>query len=134
MSDEVKTKVCSKCKVEKLVGEFYKQKATKDGFGSYCKICNAEITRKWQQANPEKMRKAVKKWQKSNPEKAKESARKYREANPERVNEAYLKWQKANSEKEAERHRKKAIIRYYVNSEYNLFLKHLEQEEKEQHQ
>ena len=35
----METKVCSKCKVEKQVCEFYKDKQKKDGLTSTCKIC-----------------------------------------------------------------------------------------------
>jgi superfamily II helicase len=35
----IKTKVCRKCKTEKSVQEFGKDKATKDGLYYICKIC-----------------------------------------------------------------------------------------------
>lgn len=34
------TKLCSKCGVEKDVGEFYKSKVTKDGYMYHCKECH----------------------------------------------------------------------------------------------
>lgn len=40
MSDEVKTKVCSKCGVVKVVGEFYKQHKGKYGVTSMCRTCD----------------------------------------------------------------------------------------------
>lgn len=36
-----KTKICRKCKKEKLITEFVKSKVTKDGFLSRCKKCTA---------------------------------------------------------------------------------------------
>jgi hypothetical protein len=33
------TKVCCRCKEEKPVGEFWKQKRTRDGLRSFCKAC-----------------------------------------------------------------------------------------------
>ena len=36
------TKVCSKCKRELPISEFYKNKSNKDGFECYCKKCVAE--------------------------------------------------------------------------------------------
>lgn len=38
-------KKCSKCKVEKPLNEFYKNKWRKDGLTSYCKPCNKAIQR-----------------------------------------------------------------------------------------
>lgn len=35
----MKTKVCSKCKLEKKLSVFHKNKSTKDGFHCYCKEC-----------------------------------------------------------------------------------------------
>ena len=62
-------KVCTKCKVEKELSEFYKDKSKKDGLQSYCKGCNNIGTTAYQKANPdkEKARKAA--WKKANPAK-----------------------------------------------------------------
>ena len=35
----MKVKVCSKCKKQKGCSEFYRHKAHKDGFSSWCKVC-----------------------------------------------------------------------------------------------
>lgn len=37
--EEMKTKVCAKCKRELPVTEFHRNKATKDGLQSHCKEC-----------------------------------------------------------------------------------------------
>ena len=37
--EEIKTKVCSKCKRELPITEFHRNKATKDGLQSHCKEC-----------------------------------------------------------------------------------------------
>jgi hypothetical protein len=46
-------KSCVRCKEEKEIAEFYKNKNTKDGFQSYCKKCeyiiNKENKKKYQQ-------------------------------------------------------------------------------------
>ena len=36
-------KKCSKCKKEKLIDDFPKNKSRKDGLHQYCKTCNAEL-------------------------------------------------------------------------------------------
>ena len=40
-------KVCTKCKVDKELTEFYKQKSTKDGLFSQCKSCEKEGLKKY---------------------------------------------------------------------------------------
>jgi hypothetical protein len=42
-----KTKLCTKCKKEKTIEEFYKSVANKDGLQYYCKECQNAYTRKW---------------------------------------------------------------------------------------
>lgn len=37
------TKLCQKCKLNKLIVEFHRNRATKDGLCSYCKICKSII-------------------------------------------------------------------------------------------
>ena len=41
------TKVCSKCKRELPISEFYKNKSNPDGLGYYCKRCVSEIWQRW---------------------------------------------------------------------------------------
>lgn len=46
------TKVCNKCKEEKLISEFYKDKTKKDGFHTLCKKCQkqhqqTEVYKQW---------------------------------------------------------------------------------------
>jgi hypothetical protein len=40
-------KTCPKCKQTKSVGEFYKDKSTKDGIASWCKKCNKQAHEKY---------------------------------------------------------------------------------------
>ena len=40
-------KKCSKCKIEKPLDEFYKNKSQKDGLARYCKICDKVISKKY---------------------------------------------------------------------------------------
>ena len=39
----METKICSKCKEEKSVSQFSKNKALKDGYHGYCKLCDKNI-------------------------------------------------------------------------------------------
>ena len=46
ISNQEPTKICSKCKVEKPVSQFYKDKRNKDGFKYACKNCNKKYNKK----------------------------------------------------------------------------------------
>src|ERR1039457_4131975 len=48
---EVLTKICSKCHLEKTLGEFCKDKDSKDGLYAQCKNCAAQKTKKWYKQN-----------------------------------------------------------------------------------
>lgn len=45
-------KTCVKCKEEKPLIEFNKNKSTKDGYQKYCKLCKAISDKKWIDENP----------------------------------------------------------------------------------
>ena len=44
-------KVCSTCRIEKPVSEFYKSTA-KDGYHNQCKPCKIAAAKRWRQKNP----------------------------------------------------------------------------------
>ena len=71
------TKICSKCKIEKDVCFFSKQKISKDGFYSSCKECK-------------------KIYNLANKEKNSDYAKKYRELNKDYLNKKTLEWFKNN--------------------------------------
>jgi len=87
----VKTKVCSKCKIEKSVEGFTKAKKERDGLYSWCKECQKE----YRKANSNK----IKEYNKANSDKIKESKRDYYKANFERFKEYQKEYSKANSDK-----------------------------------
>lgn len=49
-------KKCSRCKLEKKVEEFSKNKVSKDGFKVWCRRCGAEVNRKYRITHPEQYR------------------------------------------------------------------------------
>lgn len=69
------TKVCSTCKVEKPISDFYKNKRNKDGYHSQCKSCMKEYfgTDKYKIVH----RAAIQKYKKSEKGKKNKSSRKY---------------------------------------------------------
>lgn len=79
-------KICSKCGVEKELGEFVKHKDCKDGVAGYCKECEAIKTKQYRAINREILLAKKTEYKRNNAEKVKESAKKFRVNNPEKVN------------------------------------------------
>lgn len=71
------TKICTKCKEEKLITEFYVQKGGRFGVRSQCKPCNSKNAMEWQLKHPEKVKESIKKYYLNNKKKVKESRIKY---------------------------------------------------------
>ena len=65
-----KIKICTKCKKEKLVSEFYKSKDHKGGFYTACKEC----AKQYQLNHKEKLKKQCKDWYKKNKNKVRNNA------------------------------------------------------------
>lgn len=53
------TKYCSKCDNTKSLVEFGKNRSTRDGLTSYCKLCKKELSRKYREENYEKSKESL---------------------------------------------------------------------------
>ena len=91
MTDQVTTKVCGKCKVEKSMLLFSKHRG-------WCKECVSVSDRERYKANPEKKLERACAWHKANPERSAELSSAWHKANPERSAESCLAYRKANRE------------------------------------
>ena len=65
------SKVCTKCREDKPLGLFSRDRGTKDGHCYHCKSCAAERVKAWFKANPERRAQHRKKWRDANLELAK---------------------------------------------------------------
>lgn len=89
------TKICTKCKEELQLDNFY-------GTASKCKPCHKAYTRSWQKANPDKVRKYTKKSNKKSWQKQKEDKdyllkkQLYRQATREKRTERAKVWNQNN--------------------------------------
>lgn len=111
-------KRCCRCKQEKPLSDYCKDRQRSDGLAQRCKACRAELyrlqrekdpegyrarqrqsTRKYVAANPDKAAAWAKAWRANNPDYSAEANRKWREANPGAASEYY----RANPEKTMER-------------------------------
>ena len=79
-------KTCSKCKIEKPLTEFSKNKSSRNGYRSECKSCS----KKYRKANAERIKQYNKKYYQDNAEHYKE----YYQDNKERINKHRNKYQK----------------------------------------
>lgn len=69
------TKVCTKCKQEKPLSEYYKDKRHKDGLYTHCKSCQQALIASWESRNAGKAKAYRKQWSESHKEHRRELAR-----------------------------------------------------------
>lgn len=106
-------KNCSKCKKSKELSEFYKNKGTRDGLLSHCKVCQTSYKKSYTRRNSDKIKKynakyyrehphsvkdyeRLKQWRCDNPEKDRAHSAKRRSAklnaSPNWLNSDQLRW------------------------------------------
>jgi hypothetical protein len=90
-----KSRVCTKCREEKLLGEFYKHKRGKYGRVSQCKLCDKQYS----QENRERKREYFQQYSRENKERIAEYKKQYYEANKEKFAERQKRYREANKEK-----------------------------------
>lgn len=73
-------KICGKCKIEKDLSMFYKNKSKKNGIDNWCKVCYKQ----YRDNNTEKKKEYNKQYYKENTESRKEYIKQYQENNPEK--------------------------------------------------
>lgn len=123
MNETIKTKICTKCKIEKPIEAFFKNKDKKDGLRSNCKECvkayskvNAEkIALKnkiYREVNKEKYAEHQKAYYQENRDMILEHVKKYRQENREIVLErkkAYYQTPRGKAEKRNSNHKRRTI-------------------------
>ena len=68
-------KTCSKCKEQKPLDEFYRNRRTKDGKASWCKECHRARSREYGRTHREEVNRNVAIWRSRHPERTKQQAR-----------------------------------------------------------
>ena len=95
---EMETKTCSKCKREKPLTQFSKDKSKKDGHKYVCKLCAKVRDKAYREANREKLKARKKAYRESNPEKIKALSKAWYEANREKIKARKKAYREANRE------------------------------------
>jgi len=125
----METKICSKCKIEKDVCDFGKNKLKSDGLQLNCKLCRKIETSSYYKTNSEKIKLKVQEYRNNNPDKVSELKKNIYERNKEH----YLNQMKIYREKNKDkrniysRNRKKNDpifkLKHIMNSRLRVFLK-----------
>lgn len=107
------TKVCTKCRIEKPITEFNKDKSKPNGYKSACKSCEkeyrkkhnedtkesrAEYNKQWREDNKESRAEYNKQYYDHNKETAKTYTKQYYKDNKEVVDKSNRQWRKSNKE------------------------------------
>lgn len=94
----MKTKICTKCKVEKSLYEFGSNKQSKDGKRSHCKECVNRHSKKYRQEHKEKIAIYTKRYHQEHREEAKIYSKKFHEAHKEECNNYSKKYKLEHKE------------------------------------
>lgn len=73
----ITTKICSRCKEEKSLDDFFPRKEGKDGYRGTCKICDRSENRRRYEENIEHKREVKKNYYKNHPNRAELNKKKY---------------------------------------------------------
>lgn len=123
----MESKICTKCKLKKLVSEFQNDKSKSDGKRPSCKACKANTDKSYKDANKEKVRTKDKKYYQANSEKIKDKARVWYENNKEHHLQRSKQWRMDNHDKwvagkrrwlEANKEKMMTYINDYIKNKY----------------
>ncbi|SMY03754.1 HNH endonuclease [Brevibacterium sp. 239c] len=78
-------KTCSKCKIEKPLDEYPKNKPSKGGRLSYCKSCKSAVDKRYREANRGKTLGRHRQYYEANRERIREDSRRIRAANRDKI-------------------------------------------------
>ena len=97
--EDITTKRCTKCGVNKHLTEFNKSSSTKDGFRHECRRCAAA----YYEANKDKLKASMAAWRLANRDRSKAIIAAWHAANPEKRKEYWAKYYAANRDALLER-------------------------------
>jgi hypothetical protein len=114
----METKICSKCKEEKKVCEYYLDKQKKDGLSSDCKICRNKRVKEYKEKNPNKIKEQKQKSYLKNIEKYHSFNKKWKSENSDYMLKYLKTYYDKNKEQLLEKQKK-----YYENNKDNILKK-----------
>ena len=114
----MKTKWCSKCGVEKLLGEFHKAKGYRGGYHTFCKACIRIKNQTYYQTHKKKMSESHSIYQKGNSGLVNKLNRKHYKNNKKQILEKHRKYRLTDAGKLADRrgkHKRRALMKELKN-------------------
>lgn len=106
-------KICGRCKIEKLIDKFGKNKNSNDGKNRYCKDCELKRSKEYRENHRDKINLSSKNYRKNNPKNYKESIDKYLKKKPNMTSKERMKknrqneaWKLKNNEQRKKYYRK----------------------------
>lgn len=109
----IELKLCTKCKEEKQINEFYKDNSKSDGLYSSCKFCNSKKNKKITEEQRRKINERKKEYREKNKYKLKEK----RKENKDKIKEWNKNWSLKNKE-----HRKKYMRLWRLKNKNHICL------------
>jgi len=94
MEKDIKKK-CSRCKKEKLLDNFHKDKSKNLGVASNCKVCKKDYQKEYYDNNKKELVEYQKKYIKANKSKIADRTKKYREANREKISKQKMEYKRS---------------------------------------
>ena len=91
-------KVCSDCKEEKPLSDFYKDCTRKDGLRYACKLCSNKRAKKFYQKNRDAIAEKKKEYRQKNRDAIAKAKKEYSQKNWDAIAERMKIWREANSE------------------------------------
>ena len=116
----METKICSKCKVEKICDLFGKDKSRKDGIRTVCNDCRRLESKLYRDKYPEKRKKTISLYYQNNKESELLRFKEYKEKNPEKRKETCEKYVKNNKDKINEYSKNWKKMQRIINPQYKL--------------
>lgn len=123
-------KVCSKCRIEKELEEFYKKTAAKDGRKSACKVCLTPLNKEnWKKYYSKNRKDLLKKkgiygvvYYKENKKELNSKSAKYYQVNKERIKVRKKKYNEENKTKLTKRRRERNKENYQLKKIDSLYM------------
>jgi|688.fasta_scaffold201720_5 hypothetical protein len=116
----MENKVCSKCGEEKPKDEFRKNKNTKNGLRTECKVCSTIMNKNYYQNNKEKIKKTNKNWLDNNQAKMKICSYNWSKINYMKKRISTKKWSDNNKPKVRFNHNKYTKERMLIDPVFKL--------------
>jgi hypothetical protein len=101
------TKVCYKCKIEKDITEFYKNKSKVDGLSSSCKQCDLQLKKDYYRRNREQKLVKALEYREGKRAELNERAKQYYQENKDRIKLKRKKFREENRELISQRRKKR---------------------------